>query len=260
MRFSIIVPAYNVAPYIEEALNSALAQTCGDWECICVDDGSTDGTAQALDAFAVKDGRFKVVHKQNQGVSAARNDALAMVQGDWIAYLDGDDIWDEKFLQVASEMMVKYPKADMIVFGQSIFVDGTHNYQPRAFVPADVCVDTNQKLPDGIFNTGFFQAVYRRTTLGSVRFPHYTIGEDRVYTFRCLKLARAVAEHPMTVYHYRLRGTSAMHSRQSFKKRYHLLWASIDVAWLSFCVKMCFRLRLRSIRAVQIALFGLIKG
>lgn len=84
MTFSIIIPVYNVAPYLRECLDSVLAQICTDWEweAICVDDGSTDGSGAILDEYAARDGRFKVIHQTNAGVSAARNAALNVeVQG-----------------------------------------------------------------------------------------------------------------------------------------------------------------------------------
>ena len=90
--FSIIIPAYNVAPYLRECLNSVLAQTFTDWEAICVDDGSTDGSGTILDEYAAKDSRFRVFHQSNAGVSAARNKALDEAHGEWFLFLDGDDI------------------------------------------------------------------------------------------------------------------------------------------------------------------------
>lgn len=74
--FSIIIPVYNVAPYLRECLDSVLAQTFTDWECLCVADGSTDDSGIILDEYAQKDPRFRVFHKKNGGVSAARNLAL----------------------------------------------------------------------------------------------------------------------------------------------------------------------------------------
>ena len=74
--FSVIVPVYNVAPYLGECLDSVLAQTFADWECLCTDDGSKDGSDLILDAYARRDPRFRIVHQPNAGVSAARNRAL----------------------------------------------------------------------------------------------------------------------------------------------------------------------------------------
>ena len=89
--FSIIIPVYNVAPYLRECLDSVLAQTFTDWEAICVDDGSTDGSGAILDEYAAKDNRFRVIHQQNAGVSVARNTALSRIRGEWFLFLDGDD-------------------------------------------------------------------------------------------------------------------------------------------------------------------------
>lgn len=74
--FSVIVPVYNVAPYLGECLDSVLAQTFTDWECLCTDDGSKDGSDLILDAYARRDPRFRITHQPNAGVSAARNRAL----------------------------------------------------------------------------------------------------------------------------------------------------------------------------------------
>lgn len=90
--FSIIIPVYNVAPYLRECLDSVLAQTFTDWEAICVDDGSTDESGAILDEYAAKDKRFRVIHKTNGGVSSARNTGLDAARGDWIGFLDADDI------------------------------------------------------------------------------------------------------------------------------------------------------------------------
>jgi len=96
--FSIIIPVYNVAPYLRECLDSVLAQTFTDWEAICVDDGSTDGSGTIIDEYAARDKRFKVIHQKNAGVSAARNRALDEATGEWIGFLDADDVWVKEWL------------------------------------------------------------------------------------------------------------------------------------------------------------------
>lgn len=99
-KFSIIVPVYNVAPYLQECLDSVLFQSCGDWECICVDDGSTDSSGDILDAYAKRDGRFKVVHQANGGVSCARNAGLDRASGEWIVFVDPDDWLELNMLEM----------------------------------------------------------------------------------------------------------------------------------------------------------------
>ena len=98
--FSIIIPVYNVAPYLRECLDSVLAQTFTDWEAICVDDGSTDGSGAILDEYAAKDKRFRVFHQINKGVNFARQRALDASTGEWIASIDSDDFVASNFLDV----------------------------------------------------------------------------------------------------------------------------------------------------------------
>lgn len=91
-QVSIIVPVYKVEPYIRRCLDSILAQTFTDWECILVDDGSPDDCGVICDEYAAKDSRFKVIHQENQGASVARNSALECVKGDYILFIDSDDV------------------------------------------------------------------------------------------------------------------------------------------------------------------------
>ena len=107
MKFSIVVPVYNVAPYLSECLDSVVAQSFGDWECICVDDGSTDGSGAILDKCAKRDKRFKIVHQANAGVSAARNVGLGLANGEWTTSLDADDIIAPHYLETANDILMK---------------------------------------------------------------------------------------------------------------------------------------------------------
>ncbi len=95
-RVSVIVPAYNVAPYIGECLDSVLSQTYQDYEVIVVDDGSTDATPQVLRRYA---GAIRCIRQENRGVSAARNAAVRCARGELIALLDGDDVWLPSYLE-----------------------------------------------------------------------------------------------------------------------------------------------------------------
>ena len=99
VSISIIVPVYNVERYLRCCLDSILAQTFTDFECICVDDGSTDGSGKILDEYAEKDSRFVVIHKDNGGVSSARNAGLDVARGEWLAFVDSDDWVDTDALK-----------------------------------------------------------------------------------------------------------------------------------------------------------------
>jgi len=89
---SVIIPVYNVAAYLPACLDSVLAQSYRDFELLLVDDGSTDGSADVCDDYACRDARVSVIHQINRGPSAARNAALEVAQGDYVAFIDSDDV------------------------------------------------------------------------------------------------------------------------------------------------------------------------
>ncbi len=98
-EISIAVPVYKGVRFLAAALESVLAQSFGGWECVCVDDGSVDGSAAVADGFARRDPRFRVLHRENGGTSAARNAALADARGRYVAFLDEDDIYHPRYLE-----------------------------------------------------------------------------------------------------------------------------------------------------------------
>ena len=132
-QISVIVPVYNVQDYLSECLDSLLAQDFQDWEAICINDGSTDNSLDILTEYAKKDPRFKIISQTNQGLSAARNAALPLVTGEWVLFLDSDDMLTNnalsKLYQVAKEsnQPVIVPTSFGVI-GQTIASD-TNNYQ-----------------------------------------------------------------------------------------------------------------------------------
>jgi len=104
---SIIIPCYNQAKYVEEALISVLNQTYTCWECIIVDDGSADNSDKIIKNFISEDSRFNYIHKINEGVSKARNVGLENVKGEYIQFLDADDILDENKLELSLNELLK---------------------------------------------------------------------------------------------------------------------------------------------------------
>ena len=115
IRFSIIVPLYNKAPYVRKALESIVSQTYKDWECIVINDGSSDNSLDVVknfvDEFKMYDLRFKIVDKKNAGVAAARNRGVAESHGEYICFLDADDWWELTFLEEMDKLITEYPDA-----------------------------------------------------------------------------------------------------------------------------------------------------
>ena len=99
MKVSVIIPVYNVRPYLEQCMDSVLQQTLDDIEVICIDDGSTDGSGEILDKYVQKDSRVKAVHQDNAGAAQARNTGLEKASGDYILFVDGDDYLTENALE-----------------------------------------------------------------------------------------------------------------------------------------------------------------
>ncbi len=120
---SVVIPTYNLAAYTAEALESVRAQTLGDYEVVIVDDGSTDNTVEVIQPF-LKDSRFKLIEQPNQGTAAARNTAISNARGQWIAFLDCDDLWLPAKLEKQAEVIEANPRAALI-FGNGIEFDET---------------------------------------------------------------------------------------------------------------------------------------
>ena len=114
-KVSIIIPCYNVEKYLENCLNSVLAQTFSDWEAICINDGSPDNCGKILDKYAKLDSRFKVIHQSNQGLSQARNNGKNLANGDYIYFLDSDDTLHPQLLEITHSLMQKHD-ADLVTF------------------------------------------------------------------------------------------------------------------------------------------------
>lgn len=115
MLFSVILPVYNVEKFIEQCMHSILQQEFTDYECILIDDGSTDGSGAICDDYAQKHSIIKAYHTANAGQSAARNFGLDRAQGDYIIFVDPDDYIKQGYFQAVAEFIDKYKQPDLLV-------------------------------------------------------------------------------------------------------------------------------------------------
>jgi glycosyltransferase involved in cell wall biosynthesis len=139
-RISIIIPAYNVEPFLAEALASVQRQTYREFEVIVVDDGSTDRTSEIARQFVEKDTRFILLRQKNAGEPAARNTALKRACGEWIAFLDADDVWLPEKLAAQLDLLKQEPRANLL-FSDYFLWDGQNDLSRRYSDP--------HKFPNG---------------------------------------------------------------------------------------------------------------
>lgn len=140
IKVSIIVPVYNVEKYIRECLDSIVAQTFTDWECLLIDDGSPDYSGKICDEYAQKDARFRVFHKENGGVSSARNLGLDHARGEWVTFIDSDDIIAITYLENLIQPIIKDKSLDFVHGGFSFYYNqeiAGKGYRPLPKVGSD---------------------------------------------------------------------------------------------------------------------------
>ncbi len=129
MKFSVILPLYNKAPYVTKAIQSVLSQSCTDFELVIMDDGSSDDSF-AMAQEAIKGCGFAHLHQQsNTGVSVARNNAVALSRGGYLCFLDADDWWAPTFLEEMSRLIDEYPDAG--VYGTNYIIVNETRYKTR---------------------------------------------------------------------------------------------------------------------------------
>ncbi len=118
IKFSIIIPVYNVEAYIAECICSVKNQSYSNWELILVNDGSSDGSGEVCQRFCEEDSRILLINQENQGVSQARNAGLKVCTGDYITFIDGDDCWTEEILSIIYQQILTEGKVDIWLASQ----------------------------------------------------------------------------------------------------------------------------------------------
>ena len=126
MRFSVIIPLYNKAPYVAKAINSVLAQTFKDYELIVVDDGSKDDSAAVATQVLEGHGHCRIIRQENAGVSMARNNGVEASQGDYLCFLDADDWWEPTFLEGMTRLIEEFPDAGIYGANYTIVNETKH--------------------------------------------------------------------------------------------------------------------------------------
>lgn len=201
---SIIVPIYNVAKYLREALESIKTQTFENWECIIVNDGSTDGSEEIALEFVNADNRFRIINQENSGVSKARNTGLEASRGKFIAFVDADDWIDKNYLSYLHSLIEKY-SADVAQCGyRKEFRDMSIKKQ---LVKEELILPIHDAMPlflKSQMPTLLWSKLYRKSMI-TEKFPEGQTFEDTYTMPVWFKNAKKVVLSPEILYHYRMR-------------------------------------------------------
>lgn len=220
MFVSIIVPVYNVEQYLKECIESILAQTWKNFEVILVDDGSTDSSGKICDEYSQKKEFISVIHKKNGGLSSARNAGIDVAQGDYLAFIDSDDVVHPRYL---SELVaiVKKEKADLAAC--NFCVGSLCRWKNFSEVKYDIRCneDVLKKMNDNdvvvtvAWNKLYHAKFFREYGL---RYPVGKIHEDMFLTPQILYYTKKMVITNVQLYFYRQRENSIMNSSFSIKQ------------------------------------------
>lgn len=224
IKFSVIIPVYNVEKFLRECLNSITSQTLKNFEVICIDDGSTDNSLRILQEYANKDSRFKVISQENQGQGIARNKAIDIAQGRYLLFVDPDDFIEpktlasvyDKFCQTNTEIV----QFDYATCRENGKYSGTKSYKKRLKKDFKFSIKNNQ-----IFNLNdikkknlqgmslcVWDKAYKTAFIKqhNIKFAPNKNGEDHIFSISANLLADKILYINKAFYHYRTRLGSAV--------------------------------------------------
>lgn len=220
--FSILIPAYNVEPYISKCLDSIIRQDFADWECIVIDDGSTDRTNQICSEYAETDNRIKVICQENSGVAVTRNRLIHNAIGKYFIFIDGDDWWNEKDMLRIVAQYLQNDGLDIAIWGAFYYDSRTSKKRIATewTVKAANIVQTGEEYircalerPDKfawwLFLYAFKRGLWLECNVSFI--PGRMICEDEEILYKVILSAKRIMIINKVFYSYRIcRETSAM--------------------------------------------------
>ncbi len=224
---SVIIPVFNVKPYLAEALDSVINQTYEKLEILIVDDGSTDGSGIICDEYAKKDKRISVIHQTNSGLSAARNMGLDRMTGEVCAFLDPDDAYDRKFVEKLQNALL-IADADLSVCKYTVHhTTGKLKRDNGPVVPSGASGIYNYSqglcaLADETINVSVWNKLYRRELWCEIRYPDGHMYEDIDTSFRIFDLCNTinVIDEPLYLHRKRPGSITDTISLENIQDRY----------------------------------------
>ena len=222
---SVIVPIFQVEKYLDKCISSIISQTYHNLEIILVDDGSTDNCSQICEKYKELDNRIKVIHKQNGGLSQARNVGLEIATGDFIGFVDSDD-WIEPNMYETLISTLFEMNADIAVCGYQDEYEGINSilhditsFKRNQYTPEEAL----RKILKGksFISIMVWNKLYKKAVLADISFPEGKIYEDNLWTPLVIGNAKTIASINYPLYHYLNREESLSHNIQQIHRRFH---------------------------------------
>jgi glycosyltransferase involved in cell wall biosynthesis len=219
---SVIIPVYNTELFLEDCLNSVLAQTFSDFEIIAVDDGSTDNSAAIVEQFAAKDNRIVIIHQENKGLSEARNTGIKAACGNWITFVDSDDMLAPRFLQKLLDA-AKQNNASIACSDKQLFWKDSEIANGETATTQAIALSPEKALERALYQKegpdySAWSKLYDAQIWQSRRFTPGIYFEDMDCIPQVLLEAKKVAFVPEPLYLNRRHNTSILATAYNYKK------------------------------------------
>lgn len=234
-KISVIVPVYNGEKYLLECLQSIQKQTFSDWECLCVDDGSKDESLSILQGVAQKDARFRVISQPNGGVTSARRNGVEHADGEYVSFVDCDDVLPPDALEILISRREEYG-AD-IVIGNWMTITDTLETGAPGDLPASPLKVTGIQTLKYINRFGWlWRNLFQKNLFTYISWPkpQIRVGEDSLTLFDLLLKTNKVVLIPDIVYFYRMQNTSVMHKIEKDPRKKAELFLQYTIGLDSF--------------------------
>ena len=217
---SIVVPVYNVEKYLKKCIDSIINQTYENLEIILVDDGSTDNSKKICDEYILKDNRIKVIHKENGGLSDARNVGVDKAKGEYIVFIDSDDWIDEKMIEILY-YIIKKNNSDISICDYFLaYNEEEQNQKEEIQFYQFNNIEALKKLYDenlNIIMTITCCKLFKKILFSDIKFPKGKIHEDEFTTYKLLYKSKKISYTNEKMYYYRQREDSITHRKFSIK-------------------------------------------
>ena len=216
---SVIIPIYNVDKYLSRCIDSVINQTYKNLEIILVDDGSTDNSGKICDEYALKDTRIKVIHKQNGGVSSARNVGLDIAKGEYIGFIDSDDYIESDMYEFLYDLLIKN-NTEISCCNKFDFNSITNKYLPDKCFPKEGILSLNEVLQDIGGGFHIVTKIFNKNLINNIRFNEkFAIGEDLLFCFKVLKNSKKTIFKNIAKYYYYNNQNSVIR-KKVFKRKF----------------------------------------